>query len=73
MEEAEESAVVEALFAVKFPMNADVSVAPVAERLVVDALRIVAVPVAIMFATVKPFAERLDVEANVAKKLVVDA
>ena len=52
-------------------MNADASVAPVAERLVVEALMRVAVPVAIMFATVRPFAERREVEAFVAKRLVV--
>ena len=43
------------------------TLAPSAERLVVEALMRVAVPVAIMLATVKPFAERIDVEAVVAK------
>ena len=51
----------------------DARVAPVAERLVVEALIRVAVPVAIMLATVKPLAERIDVEAVVAKMRVAVA
>ena len=41
--------------------------------MVVEALIRVAVPVAIMLATVKPFAERIDVDAVVAKKRVAVA
>ena len=56
---------------VRLVMNADASVAPVAERFVVEALMRVAVPVAIMFATVKPLAERREVEAFVVVRLVM--
>ena len=41
--------------------------------MVVEALIRVAVPVAIMLATVKPLAERIDVDAVVAKMRVVVA
>ena len=60
-----------ALIAVRLVMYADASVAPVAERFVVEAFKIVAVPVAIMLATEKPFAERREVEAFVAVRLVM--
>ena len=58
---------------VAFVAKSDASVAPVAERFVVDALMSVAVPVAIMLETVNPFAERIDVEAVVAKRRVAVA
>jgi hypothetical protein len=44
-------------------MFASVIDAPDAERLVVEALRIVAVPVVLVFANVAPCAERLVVDA----------
>ena len=43
--EAAENSVVDAVFAVKALMNAEARVAPVAERLVVDAVRIVEVEI----------------------------
>ena len=45
------------------PIKAEVSDAPVADRLVLDAFRIVAVPVVFVLVKVAPVAERLVVEA----------
>ncbi len=60
-----------ALRSVELVAKSDARVAPVAERFVVEALRIVAVPVAIMLPTVKPLAERMEVEAFVVERLVM--
>ncbi len=65
VEDAEERAVVDAFPAVRDVTNADASVAPVAERLVVEALVIVAVPVVLVFTNDAPFAERFVVDATV--------
>ena len=73
VDDAEESAVVEALVAVRFVMNADARVAPVAERFVVEAFRMVAVPVVLVLVNDAPDAERLVVEAFVAERFVVVA
>jgi len=55
---------------VKIPL---LPVKPLDERLVVEALVIVAVPVVLVLVNVAPTAERLVVEALRAVKLVVDA
>ena len=60
-----------ALVKIAFVAKSDAIVAPVAERLVVEALMSVAVPVAIMLATVKPLAERSEVEAIEAVRFVM--
>ncbi len=65
VDDAEERAVVDAVFAVSALTYADEIVAPVAERLVVEAFVIVAVPVVLVFTNDAPFAERLVVEALV--------
>ena len=52
-------------------MNADASVAPVAERFVVEALVIVAMPVVLVFANDAPFAERFVVDALVLVRVAM--
>jgi hypothetical protein len=70
--------VVDAFVAKKFVAVAEVSttftsVAPKADKLVVDALLMVAVPVVFESVTVSPLAERLVVDALSAVRFVVDA
>ena len=52
-----------AVVPVRAPIKAEVNVAPVADRLVVDAFRIVAVPVVFVLVNEAPVADRLVVEA----------
>jgi hypothetical protein len=55
--------VVEAFVAVRLVMNAEVKNAPTADTFVVEALRIVAVPVVLELVTESPVAERFVVDA----------
>ena len=57
---------------VSTPMYAWLIVAPVAERLVVDALKIVAVPVVLVLVNEAPRAERLVVDALIDVALVMN-